>query len=402
MDEEPLAVFLDALSNQATRDHYQRYLRYFFDFLKLDGELELQAESFVKQTKKNPSWATSSIMKFIRFQKERVEKGEISAVSISNYYKPIRLFCDMNDIDLNWKKITRAIPKSKKRATDRIPTLDEIKQLLNYPDRRLKAAVLVMMSSGIRLGAWDFLRWGDITPIKKDDKIVAAKVIVYRGESDEYTSFITPEAYQALKEYIDFRISHREIVTERSFVLRDEFDVSKSSKGLAIVPKQLMSTGLKRLIERALWAQGIRKPLEEGQKRHEFKADHGFRKYFKTMAEQQMKSLHVELLMGHSIGLGDNYYRINDDELLEEYLKSVPVLSVYESPLTKSDEQIKNMQEDLFKLKVGFASLVNMIKEGKGIEITEFDKKFSTIRSHVRLVPNGILIKDKDGSEIIF
>jgi len=60
----------------------------------------------------------------------------------------------MNDIALNWKKITRTLPRRKSHASDRIPTIDEIKQLLKYPDRRLKLAVLVMMSSGIRLGAW--------------------------------------------------------------------------------------------------------------------------------------------------------------------------------------------------------------------------------------------------------
>ena len=58
-----------------------------------------------------------------------------------------------------------------------------------------------MASSGIRLGAWDFLRWKHITPINnaKGD-IVAAKIIVYGGDSEEYFSFITPEAYHALKE----------------------------------------------------------------------------------------------------------------------------------------------------------------------------------------------------------
>ena len=214
----------------------------------------------------------------------------------------------MNDITLNWKKIARTIPKSKRRSTDRIPTKEEIKQILNYPDRRIKAAVLVMISSGIRLGAWDYLRWSDITPITKDDKVIAASMIVYKGEDEEYKTFITPEAYQALREYIEFRISHKEIINEKSWVLRDEFDSSNHGKGLATVPKQLKSIGLTRLIERALWAEGIRKPLEKGQKRHPFKVNHGFRKFFKTLAERKMKSLHVEMLMGHSTGLAENSY----------------------------------------------------------------------------------------------
>ena len=71
-----------------------------------------------------------------------------------------------------------------------------------------------MISSGIRLGAWDYLRREDITPITKDDKVISAKMIVYRGEQEEYQTFITPEAYQALKEYIEFRISHGEIIND--------------------------------------------------------------------------------------------------------------------------------------------------------------------------------------------
>jgi len=400
--EEPLTEFLDALPNPATRDHYQRYLGYFFDFLKLDGgSLENNARIFAKRSKKNPSWATSSIMKLIRLQKDRVEKGKISTASISNYYKPIKLFCDMNDMTLNWKKITRTIPKSKRHSTDRIPNLDEIKQLLNYPDRRLKAAILVMLSSGIRLGAWDYLRYGDITPIRKENKILAAKLIVYRGEQEEYTTFITPEAYQAIKEYIDFRISHKEIIAEKSWVLRDEFDVSKSSRGLATIPKQLKSTGLKRLIERALWAQGVRKPLEKGQRRHEFKADHGFRKYFKTMAEQQMKSLHVEILMGHSTGLADNYYRIPEDELLSEYLKAVPSLSIYQSPLTTSNDTIKKLHDDMFKFKIDVLGMIMDLLENGKVTSDELHESISRFDDYFRLLKEGAIVKDTDGKEIL-
>jgi hypothetical protein len=62
-------------------------------------------------------------------------------------------------------------------------------------------------------------------------------------------------------------------------------------------------------MERGLWEQGIRKPLPEGMKHHEWKAAHGFRKFFKTKAEQVMLPLHVEMLLGHDTGLSMNYYR---------------------------------------------------------------------------------------------
>ena len=63
-------------------------------------------------------------------------------------------------------------------------------------------------------------------------------------------------------------------------------------------------------MERALRAQGIRTKLEEGKKRYPFQTDHGFRKYFKTRCEKGgMKSINIEGLMNHSIGVSDSYYR---------------------------------------------------------------------------------------------
>jgi hypothetical protein len=40
-----------------------------------------------------------------------------------------------------------------------------------------------------------------------------------------------------------------------------------SKSGLAKLPQKLKSSGIKRLIERALWEQGVREPLQDGQRR---------------------------------------------------------------------------------------------------------------------------------------
>lgn len=39
-------------------------------------------------------------MRFVDFQKERSAKGQIAIGTIRNYYKAIKLFCDMNEIHL--------------------------------------------------------------------------------------------------------------------------------------------------------------------------------------------------------------------------------------------------------------------------------------------------------------
>ena len=44
-------------------------------------------------------------------------------------------------------------------------------------------------------------------------------------------------------------------------------------KGLITAPKQLKSAGVKRLMEDALWAQGLRAKLDSGKRHHKFQTD---------------------------------------------------------------------------------------------------------------------------------
>ncbi len=53
---------------------------------------------------KDPNWAFSSIVKFFQFQRERVEKEEISGATLRNFVKAIKLFCQISDIPVTRKK----------------------------------------------------------------------------------------------------------------------------------------------------------------------------------------------------------------------------------------------------------------------------------------------------------
>jgi integrase len=135
---EPLAMFLYSIKSDETKNKYRNKLYAFFDFVGLKGSLDKKAEQFVEKGRADTAWAFSQVMKFVAFQRERAEKNEIVNGTVLNYYKPIKLFCEVNEIDLKWKKISRGLPRGRRFSLDRIPTIEEIRALLEYPDRRIK------------------------------------------------------------------------------------------------------------------------------------------------------------------------------------------------------------------------------------------------------------------------
>ena len=230
------------MKSPVTKKKYSRRLEMFFDFIKIPGEsLEERCLTFVNNGKDNVNWVFTNILKFVLFYKQRIDKKEISGATLINYLKAIKLFCEMSDISINWKKITRGVSRGKRYASDRIPTLEEMRKIVEYPDRRIKPIVYTMCSSGIRLGAWDYLRWKHIIPIQNDkNEVIAAKIRVYADEEEEYFSFISLEAYSHLKEWMNYRKNAGELITEDSWLMRNLWDVTTpTGKGIAISSSQI-------------------------------------------------------------------------------------------------------------------------------------------------------------------
>jgi hypothetical protein len=146
---DPYSMFRYAMNSPVTRDRYTTRLDKFFSFIGIGGNtIEERCQSFVEKAKKDNNWAFRSIIGFLQFQKERVYRKGITGSTVRNYVKAIKLFTEMNDIIILWKKITRGLPKGKKCADDRAPTIEEIRKIVDYPDRRIKPIVYTMVSSG--------------------------------------------------------------------------------------------------------------------------------------------------------------------------------------------------------------------------------------------------------------
>jgi integrase len=352
----PVSYAFEFLRSEDSQKQYPKKVKLLFDYLGLEGKnLEQQGQAFLEKAREDQHWPQEVIMDFLDFQKKRVQKGELAAGTLKNIYQPIKLFCELHDLTaINWRRISMSLPKARKESDDRCPTLEEIRKLVEFPDRRIKPIVYTMLSSGIRVGAWDFLKWKHVTPMNNDKgELLAAKLTVYAGEREEHYSFITPEAYRALKDWMEFRALYHEKITPDSPLMRDLWrtvDIRIGEKGggingVAIRPEPLSSGGVRKLLLRALIAQGIFPPLPRGVRRHEFKAAHGLRKYFKTYAESAgMKTSFIEFFMNHTKGVEGSYHKPPIEFALTEYLKAVEKLEINDDKLTLQ-KQIAELTE---------------------------------------------------------
>jgi hypothetical protein len=150
--QSPIYSFMYALKSSEARRQYPKRLKMLFDFLGLPGSLEAQAQEFSKKAREDTQWCQDSIIVFLDFHKQRVRHKEIAAGTLKNYYRAAKLFCEMNDLTtVNWKRISKGLPRVKNSSNDRAPTLEEIRKLVEYPDRRIKPIIYAMASAQVLL-----------------------------------------------------------------------------------------------------------------------------------------------------------------------------------------------------------------------------------------------------------
>ena len=96
----PIDSFMYALKSSESRRQYPRRLKLFFDFVGLRGTLNEQAIEFLKRSKVDVNTEQDNLLRFLDFHKDRVRRKELAAGTVKNYYRAVKLFCEMNDLSL--------------------------------------------------------------------------------------------------------------------------------------------------------------------------------------------------------------------------------------------------------------------------------------------------------------
>ncbi|MGA8916520.1 MAG: hypothetical protein WB474_11070, partial [Nitrososphaeraceae archaeon] len=82
---EAWALYLYSMKSPITKEKYQRSLNKFLDFIGIEGRsLENKAKTFSLKGKKDQTWTFNKILSFLRYQKERVDRREVTGATVRN------------------------------------------------------------------------------------------------------------------------------------------------------------------------------------------------------------------------------------------------------------------------------------------------------------------------------
>jgi integrase len=226
----------------------------------------------------------------------KARTGELSVNSVKIYLKGIQSFLESNDILLNWKRIAKYCPEQVTNNL-RAYTKEEIAKLFTMADLRDRCIILLMASTGMRVGALKSLKLKHLTKLQHESNI--GLLSIYPESKDHrYNALMTPECMASINEYIEYRRKQHEKITEDSYIIRDKFATfSKKTNRPNPLTEHTINKQMKFLLKKA----GL--PFEQLQ------PDHSFRKFFNTcLMNSNVAYSFKELLMGHSVKLDDVYY----------------------------------------------------------------------------------------------
>jgi len=226
------AVWLESLRSKSTKYVYSIHLSLFCKFHNVTPDNLLELSNSVGQLKTMILNYIIHLKKVAKNSAGKPMKGEISVNSVKLYLRGVKSFFEFNEITLPWSKIAKFYPDDVTNPY-RSYTKDEIMKLLSVADPRDRCIILLMASSGIRVGAIPSLK---VKSIKRLDNGIGLITVYPESKDSVYVSLVTPEFLASLDQYLNYRKSQGEKITPEFWLIRDKFATfsKKTNKPLPI------------------------------------------------------------------------------------------------------------------------------------------------------------------------
>jgi len=226
------------------------------------------------------------------------------------------------------RKFTGLVRGTKKAITqDAVINHNDIRKIVAHSTIPVRAAIMTMATSGLRIG--------EILGLKLHD-VDFEKRIIYITENvsktdESRTTFFSAEAGEILNIWLKFRPTYMKMVQAQCQYIRPHYDENDDR----LFP--MSDSSLRKGIGISIKNAGLRE-LDRRTKRCTI-TPHSFRKWYITQLKNVMNPDSVEEMAGHELAYGGAYHRKTVQELEKEYRKHEKVLYI------GSDEGMRNTLE---------------------------------------------------------
>ncbi|MEF8848837.1 MAG: tyrosine-type recombinase/integrase [Candidatus Thermoplasmatota archaeon] len=191
-----------------------------------------------------------------------------------------------------WKNLNRRGRKAKTITKDKIPTKEQLAEILSNGRIQEKAFFMVLATSGMRIGEATQLKLEDIDFSNRPTKInVRAE---YTKTNEERFTFITEESSRYVKEWL----KQRELYLQYALKTAEKLNKPKSEEDGRVFPFEAQTA-------RKWWKRLLKKvDLDERDKQTGFLVyrPHTLRKFFRSnfvKAATERPTDYAEALLGH-------------------------------------------------------------------------------------------------------
>jgi len=321
-----IQVFEQSVNSPITRKSYRERLDTFMEFCEI-SDYEILVNTDPKQLQ-------THLENYVMYLKRKHEKGDFRARSFAAYLAAIEAFFVQNDINLNFKKVRKWIPKYEKLTGEEPYTNEDIKKMLSFANTRWKAIIHLFASTGARPDAVFEIKRKHLKPMG----VGCTVVTFYQNDSEEYFGFLTPEATAAMEAYFQKREFDGEKLTDESPIFRNAYRETQGWKNVKTITLGTAYSSFAQLLEKS----GIRKIQKGDNKtRHQKRIFYGFRKRYNTVLKDNINvnPNTAEKLMGHKNGLDGVYYNPTTQKRFIEFSKAIPDLTISDEERTKHENE---------------------------------------------------------------
>jgi hypothetical protein len=313
----------------------------------------------------NPRYIESQIIDYIM----ALRNGVVSYATIQFLVAPIFTFYQLNDVVLNRKKVSRYMGEYKRVVRDGVYSTEQIARMLANSDYRMSLIIQILNSTGCRIGSLPGLVLGNLTKLQDYGLY---KIVFYECTNNEYYSFLTSEGSACAESWLFYRQRSGEKISFNATtqkwepydtpLFRIQFDVNDLLQ--VRNPRPMTNRAIREALETHLIRAGIRDvehptetamfPNSTKRIRKAVSLSKGFRKRaISLFIEAGLNHEIRELIVDHATQLDQHYFRPTEDQVLQEFLKAEPYLTIDPSLRLQNEIQTlrveKNSWEELRK-----------------------------------------------------